>query len=112
MTQFWPISPKFGQPNLSFKNMGPSVVRYHHIQNQKKTNHPILRKLSDGQTDGQTARQTDRQTDKQTGRQIDSQTDRQTDRQTKREISEDAVQLTSKRPIYNSTKFRHIKKFK
>ena len=80
MTQFWPISPKFGQPNLSFKNMGPSVVRYHHIQNQKKTNHPILRKLSDGQTDGQTARQTDRQTDKQTGRQIDSQTDRQTDR--------------------------------
>ena len=37
------------------------MVRYHHVQYQKKTNDPILRKLSPGGTDGQTDRQTDRQ---------------------------------------------------
>ena len=36
------------------------VVNYHHLQSQKKTNDPILRKFSDGRTDG------DRQTEKQT----------------------------------------------
>ena len=30
------------------------MVSYHHVQYQKKTDDPILRKLSDGQTDGQT----------------------------------------------------------
>ena len=35
------------------------MVSYHHVQYQKKTNDPILSKLSsDGQTDGQTDRLT------------------------------------------------------
>ena len=34
------------------------MVSYHHVQYQKKTNDPILRKLSDGQTHGQMDRQT------------------------------------------------------
>ena len=36
------------------------MVSYHHVQYQKKTNDPILRKLSPGGTDGQTDRQTDK----------------------------------------------------
>ena len=35
------------------------MVSYHHVQYQKKTNDPILRKLSDGRTDGQTDGQRD-----------------------------------------------------
>ena len=34
------------------------IVRYHHVQYQKKINDPILRKLSDGRTDGRTDRRT------------------------------------------------------
>ena len=37
------------------------MVSYHHVQYQKKTNDPILSKLSsDGQTDGQTDKQTNK----------------------------------------------------
>ena len=36
------------------------IVSCHHAQYQKKTNDPIMRKLSDGRTDGETYRQTDR----------------------------------------------------
>ena len=37
-----------------------TVTRYHDpVQYQKKTNDPILRKLSDGRTEGRTDRQTD-----------------------------------------------------
>ena len=38
------------------------MISYHHVQYQKKTNDPILRKFSDGRTDGRTGRQTERQT--------------------------------------------------
>ena len=41
------------------------MVSYHHVKHKKKTNDPILRKLSHGGTDGQTDRHTDRQTDRQ-----------------------------------------------
>ena len=56
--------------------LGQSVdimVSYHHVQYQKKTNDPILRKLSDGRTDGRTEGRTVRQM---------------------RVISQDAVRLT------------------
>ena len=45
-----------------FKNLASSVTRYHsyhHVQYQKKTNDPILRKRSDGHTDGRTDGQAD-----------------------------------------------------
>ena len=49
-----------------FKNLASSVTRYHGQLSSctisKKTNDPILRKLSDGQTDRWTDRQMDRQT--------------------------------------------------
>ena len=41
-----------------FKNLAPSATRYHgHLSSctiSEKSNDPILRKLSDGQTNGQT----------------------------------------------------------
>ena len=44
--------------NFFFKNLALSVtdimVSYHHVQYQKKTNDPILRKLSKGRKDRQT----------------------------------------------------------
>ena len=47
--------------------MAPPVTRYHGQLSSrtisKKTDDPILRKLSDGRTDGQTDRRRDRQTD-------------------------------------------------
>ena len=39
------------------------MVNYHHGQNQKKINDPILKKLSDGQTDGRTDRRTEGRTE-------------------------------------------------
>ena len=42
------------------------MVCYHHVQYIKKTNHPILRKLSDGWTDQWIDRWTDGHTDTQT----------------------------------------------
>ena len=39
------------------------MVSYHHVQNQKKINDPILKKLSDGQTDGRTDRRTEGRTE-------------------------------------------------
>ena len=67
--------PHFG-PNLGllgsisssqqffFKNLALSVTRYHgqlpSCSISKKTNNPILRKLSDGQTDGWTEKRTGR----------------------------------------------------
>ena len=49
-------------------------------QHQKKTNDPILRKLSNRRPGRRTDGQTDRRTDGQTDRRTDRQTDRQTDR--------------------------------
>ena len=44
--------------NFFFKNLALSIsihhTSYHHVQYQKKTNDPILKKFSDGRTDGQT----------------------------------------------------------
>ena len=55
---FGPFDLNLGQFFFS-KNLAPSVPRYHgllyqHVQYQKKTNDPILRKLWEGRTDGQT----------------------------------------------------------
>ena len=45
-------------PKFSLKNLASSVTRYHGQPSpctvSQKTNDPILRKVSDGQTDGQT----------------------------------------------------------
>ena len=50
-----------------FKNLAPSVTRYHGQLSSctisEKTNDPLLRKLSDGRTDRQTDRWADGQTD-------------------------------------------------
>ena len=49
--------------NIFFKNLALSIsihhTSYHHVQYQKKTNNPILKKFSDGRTDGQTDEHTD-----------------------------------------------------
>ena len=51
--------PQIRATNLFFffLNLTPKslyiIASYHHLQYQKKTNDPILRKLSDGRTDGQ-----------------------------------------------------------
>ena len=70
--------------------MNTSVTRYHGQLSSctisEKTNTPILRKLSDGQTDGWV--------DGRVGWWTDRRADKKTNRQT-RVISEDAVQLTS-----------------
>ena len=55
-------------------------VNFHHVQYQKKTNHPILRKLSDGRTDRQTGRLTNGRMDRQTDGQIDKRTVGQADK--------------------------------
>ena len=55
------------------------MVSHHHVQYQKKTNYPILRKFSDGWTDRWSDRQAGRQTERQTDRQTDRQKDRRTD---------------------------------
>ena len=61
LTQFWPIWTKFWRPKFVFKNLASSVTRYHGQLSSytisEKTNDPILRELSDGQTDRQTDRQ-------------------------------------------------------
>ena len=56
-----PILPHLAQTraiNFFFKNLAPSVTRYHGQLSSctisEKTNDLILRKLSDGRTDGQT----------------------------------------------------------
>ena len=55
---FGPFGPNSGCHNLSSKiwlcQSLDIMLSYHHVQYQKKTNDPILRKLSDGSTDGQT----------------------------------------------------------
>ena len=55
LAQFWPIWPKFGPSIFFFKNLAPSVTRYHGQLSSctisEKTNDPILRKLNDEQTD-------------------------------------------------------------
>ena len=47
-------------PFFFFKNFASSATRYHGQLSSsiisEKTNHPILRKVSDGRTDGQTDR--------------------------------------------------------
>ena len=50
--------PKFRQPNffpqILFRKSLDIMVSYYHVQHQKKTDDPILRKLGDERTDGQT----------------------------------------------------------
>ena len=62
------------------------MVSYHYVQYQKKTNDPILRKLSDGQT----YEQTDGRTDGRKNIRMDRQTGSRT-----RVISLDTDRLTS-----------------
>ena len=45
---------EFFFPKIWLRHLLDVMVRYHHLQYQKKTNDPILRKLSHGRTDGQT----------------------------------------------------------
>ena len=56
LTQIWAA-------NFFLKNLEPSVTRYYgqlsSCTTSEKTNDPILRKLSDGQTEGQADGQTD-----------------------------------------------------
>ena len=57
--QFRPIWPKLRPPNFFFKNLASSVTTYHGQLSctiSEKSNDPILRKLSDGQTDTRTDR--------------------------------------------------------
>ena len=66
-TSFWSwfssTESKFGMPKCFFKNLASPVTRYPgQVSTCKKTNGPLLRKFSDGQT-GTSDRQTDRQTD-------------------------------------------------
>ena len=59
---FGSFGPVSGRQFFFFKNLASSVTRYHsyhHVQYQKKTNDPILRKRSDGHTDGRTDGQAD-----------------------------------------------------
>ena len=53
---FGPFGPNSGCQISFFKNVASSVTRYHDQLSLciilEKTNHPILRKLSDGRTDG------------------------------------------------------------
>ena len=53
---FLKFGPKFGFFFFFFKNLASSVSRYHGQLSSctisEKTNDPILRKISDGQTDG------------------------------------------------------------
>ena len=62
-----PLGPNLGHQVFFFKNLALSVTRCHGqlltCKISEKTNHPILRKLSDGWTDGPTEGQTDGQTD-------------------------------------------------
>ena len=44
---------EFFFPKIWLRHLLDVMVRYHHLQYQKKTNDPILRKLSHGRTDGQ-----------------------------------------------------------
>ena len=48
----------FFSPKIWLRQSLDLMVRYHHVQYQKKINDPILRKLSDGRTDGPTDRRT------------------------------------------------------
>ena len=52
-----PLDLNSGRENSFFKNLASSVTRYHGQLSSctisEKTNYPILRKLSEGQTDGQ-----------------------------------------------------------
>ena len=79
------LGPNLGRQFL-FKNLAASVTRYQgqlsscQKQYQKKTNHPILRKLSDGRTDRQTGRLTNGRMDRQTDGQIDKRTVGQADK--------------------------------
>ena len=54
-SDYWPIWPKFGTPIFLKKNLAPSVTRYHGQLSpcaiSEKTNDPMWRKLSDGQTE-------------------------------------------------------------
>ena len=58
---FWPIGPKFGQPNFFFffskiwlRKSLDIMVSYHHVEYQKKTNDPLqkMNLAMDGKTDG------------------------------------------------------------
>ena len=53
-----PFGPNSGRQHFIFKNLAPSVSRYHgqllSCTISEKTIDPILRKLSDGRTDRQT----------------------------------------------------------
>ena len=59
---FAPFGPNWGchfpPPKIWLRQSLDLMVRYHHVQYQKKINDPILRKLSDGRTDGPTDRRT------------------------------------------------------
>ena len=61
--QFWSIWPKFQPPNFFSKiQLLQSlyiIVSYYHVQYQKKTNDPILRKRSDERTEERTDGQID-----------------------------------------------------
>ena len=61
------LAPKFGAHFFSLKNLACSVTRYHGQLSScaisEKTNDPILRKLSDGQTDGLRDKQMEQQRD-------------------------------------------------
>ena len=78
LAQIWATKIFFQIFFFFYKNLNPSVTRYHGQLSSctisEKTNNPILRKLSDGQTDewvdGQVGwRRTDEQTKRQTDRQ-------------------------------------------
>ena len=62
-SDFGPFDPNLGHQffsNTQLHQSLDSIVSYHHVQYQKKTNDPILIRASDGRTDGRTDRWTDR----------------------------------------------------
>ena len=64
-TSFWVWLRHFGHRFELPIFFSKIMVNYHHVQYQKKTNRPILRKLSGGRTYGRKDRKTDRRTDRQ-----------------------------------------------
>ena len=48
------FGPEFFSHKIWLHQSLDFMVNYHHVQYKKKTNDPILRKLSDGRTDEQT----------------------------------------------------------